>query len=176
MKISGQNGELGEDWWSLMLKIQQLGGSNSKESACQCRRHGFDPWVGRIRWRRAWHPTPVFLPRESPWTEEPDGLQSMGSQKVGHVWATTLYFSLLYFLHPVHLQILSIFHQKFISDSSTCVSTSIFSIHNQNPLTNWSLSLSQPTSNPFSRSQPQWLYQLWLGVLPVAPSCPWNSV
>ena len=28
--------------------------------------------------------TPVFLPGESPWTEEPGGLQSMGSQKVGH--------------------------------------------------------------------------------------------
>ena len=38
----------------------------------------FDPWVWKIPWRRAWQPTPVFLPRESPWTEEPDGLQSMG--------------------------------------------------------------------------------------------------
>ena len=28
--------------------------------------------------------TPVFLPGESPWTEEPGGLQSMGSRKVGH--------------------------------------------------------------------------------------------
>ena len=28
--------------------------------------------------------TPVFLPRESPWTEEPAGLQSMGSLRVGH--------------------------------------------------------------------------------------------
>ena len=28
--------------------------------------------------------TPVFLPGESPWTEEPGGLQSMGSQRVGH--------------------------------------------------------------------------------------------
>ena len=27
---------------------------------------------------------PVFLPGESPWTEEPGGLQTMGSQKVGH--------------------------------------------------------------------------------------------
>ena len=26
----------------------------------------------------------VFLPRESPWAEEPGGLQSMGSQRVGH--------------------------------------------------------------------------------------------
>ena len=29
-------------------------------------------------------PTPVFLPGESPWTEEPGGLQSMGSQRVKH--------------------------------------------------------------------------------------------
>ena len=26
---------------------------------------GFDPWVGKISWRRAWQPTPVFLPEES---------------------------------------------------------------------------------------------------------------
>ena len=31
-----------------------------------CRRPGFDPWVGKIPWRRAWQPTPVFLPGESP--------------------------------------------------------------------------------------------------------------
>ena len=29
--------------------------------------------------------TPVFLPRESPWTEESGGLQSMGSQRVHRV-------------------------------------------------------------------------------------------
>ena len=33
-----------------------------------------DPWVGKIPWRRAWQPTPVFLRGESPWTEEPGGL------------------------------------------------------------------------------------------------------
>ena len=33
-------------------------------------RPGFDTWVGKIPWRRAWQPTPVFLPGESPWTEE----------------------------------------------------------------------------------------------------------
>ena len=26
---------------------------------------GFDPWVGKIPWRREWQPTPVFLPGES---------------------------------------------------------------------------------------------------------------
>ena len=51
------------------------------------RRLGFNPWVGKIPWRRAWQPTPVFLPGESLWTEEPGGLQSMGLQRVGHNWA-----------------------------------------------------------------------------------------
>ena len=32
-------------------------------------------------WRRAWQSTPLFLPRESPWTEEPGGLQSMGHKE-----------------------------------------------------------------------------------------------
>ena len=31
----------------------------------QYRRPGFDPWVGKIPWRRAWQPTPVFLSGES---------------------------------------------------------------------------------------------------------------
>ena len=31
----------------------------------QCRAHRFDPWVGKIPWRRAWQPAPVFLPGES---------------------------------------------------------------------------------------------------------------
>ena len=35
-----------------------------KESACQCRRRGFDPWVRKIPWRRKWQPPPVFLPGE----------------------------------------------------------------------------------------------------------------
>ena len=54
----------------------------------QCSRPGFNPCVGKIPWRGAWQPTPVFLPGESPWTEEPSRLQSMGSQTVGHSWAT----------------------------------------------------------------------------------------
>ena len=44
------------------------GGTSGKESTSQCRRHKkleFDPWVGKIPWRRAWQPTPVFLLGES---------------------------------------------------------------------------------------------------------------
>ena len=35
---------------------------SGKESACQCRRPGFNPWVRKIPWRRKWQPNPVFLP------------------------------------------------------------------------------------------------------------------
>ena len=45
-----------------------LGGISGKEPTCQCRRHKrgrFNPWVRKIPWRRAWQPTPVFLPGES---------------------------------------------------------------------------------------------------------------
>ena len=42
--------------------------ASDKEPACQCRRCKrlwFDLWVGKIPWRKAWQPTPVFLPGES---------------------------------------------------------------------------------------------------------------
>ena len=44
------------------------GASDKKKPACQCRRCkrcGFDPWVWKIPWRRAWQPTSVCLPGES---------------------------------------------------------------------------------------------------------------
>ena len=31
----------------------------------RCKRSGFDPWIGKIPWRRKWQPTPGFLPGES---------------------------------------------------------------------------------------------------------------
>ena len=33
-------------------------------NARDIRRHGFDPWVQKIPWRRAWQPTPIFLPQD----------------------------------------------------------------------------------------------------------------
>jgi len=50
------------------------GGSDSKESTCNAGDLGFNSRVEKISWRRAWQPTLVFLPGESPWTEEPGGL------------------------------------------------------------------------------------------------------
>ena len=51
----------------------------------------WEPWGSFLgwedHWRKAWQPTPVFLPGESPWTEEPGegewGLQPMELQRVG---------------------------------------------------------------------------------------------
>ena len=40
--------------------------------------------LGRSPGVRKWQPTPIFLPGEIPWTEEPGRLQSMESQKVRH--------------------------------------------------------------------------------------------
>ena len=60
------------------------GGAGGKEPTCNTgdvKRHGFNPWVGKLPWRRACPPTPVFLPGESPWTEETGGLHSVGSQR-----------------------------------------------------------------------------------------------
>ena len=44
---------------------------------------GFDPWVGKIPWKKKWQPTSVFFPEKIPWTEEPGRLQSMGVTKSG---------------------------------------------------------------------------------------------
>ena len=41
--------EIGLLWWL-----------SGKESACQCRRHEFDPWVRKSPQSRKWQPTPVI--------------------------------------------------------------------------------------------------------------------
>ena len=47
------------------LRCHWTSGSGVKNPICQCRRHGFNPRVRKIPWRRKWHPTPVFLPGKS---------------------------------------------------------------------------------------------------------------
>ena len=48
----------------MVLLFHFPGGASGKESTCQYRRHKrskFDPWVGKIPWRRKWKPILVFL-------------------------------------------------------------------------------------------------------------------
>ena len=57
---------------------------SGKESACQWRRWKrcrFDPWVGKIPWRRKGQPTPVFLPGESPWERHLAGYSPWGRKE-----------------------------------------------------------------------------------------------
>ena len=35
-----------------------------QDTTLWCKRHGFDPWVRKILWRRKWQPTAAFLPGE----------------------------------------------------------------------------------------------------------------
>ena len=49
-----------------------------KEPTCQCRRCGFDYWVGKTPWRRKWQPTPVFLPEKSHWQRSLAGYSPWG--------------------------------------------------------------------------------------------------
>ena len=60
-------------WWAVVHRVAEG----------QTRLSNFLSLFTFMHWRRKWQPTPVFLPGESPGTEESDGLQSMGSQRVG---------------------------------------------------------------------------------------------
>ena len=64
-------------------------GTSGKEPTCQCRRHkrhGFNPWVGKVPWRRAGQPTPVFLPVEFNRQMSLVGYSPWG-RRAGHNWS-----------------------------------------------------------------------------------------
>ena len=93
--------------WHLLCTVYTLmqdfpGGSDGKVS--QCGRLGFDPWVGKIPWRRKWQPTPVLLPGKfhgqrslvgySPWGRKEldmtEQLHSLTCTALGY-WLTSLW-------------------------------------------------------------------------------------
>ena len=83
------------DSWPLfyfkMLLALLIGGASGKEPGCQCRRpkrRGFDPCVGKIPWRRARQPTPVFLPGESHGQRSLEGYSLWGHKELDTTEAT----------------------------------------------------------------------------------------
>ena len=65
------------------------------------RRLRFDPWVGKIPWRRKWQPTPVFLPGKphrqrslagySPWGhKESDTIEGLNKTKQKRAFTTCI--------------------------------------------------------------------------------------
>ena len=57
---------------------------SSKESTCQPRRQGSDPWVRTIPWRRAWQPIPVFLSGKFQGQKSLAGYSPQSHKRIGH--------------------------------------------------------------------------------------------
>ena len=86
---------------------------------CQCRRCKrcrFDPWVGKMPWRRKWHPTPIFLPGTSHaqrslvgysprGCKESDATERLSTQPHKNMWLLLLsHFSRVWFCATHRLQ------------------------------------------------------------------------
>ena len=78
----GPRGSRAHFWWVVTGDCTSLVAQTVKHLPT-CRRPGFNPWVGKILWRRQWQPTPVLLPGKSHGWRSPR-LQSMGLQRVRH--------------------------------------------------------------------------------------------
>ena len=70
------------------FRVYCLGWLSGKESACRCRRHRFNPELGRSSGRGNDNPLQCSF-WKTPWTKEPGRLQFMGSQRIKHDWACT---------------------------------------------------------------------------------------
>ena len=84
------------------------GGTAVKESSCQRKRCRFDPWVGKIPWRKKMTTHSNTLAWEIPQTEETGRQEFMGSQRVRHYLVTKppppcLYILIFHFYFNVNL-------------------------------------------------------------------------
>ena len=65
------------------LQFSGFPGGSDGSVCLQCRRPGFDPWVGNIFLEKEMATHSSTLAWKIPWMEEPCKLQPMGSQRVG---------------------------------------------------------------------------------------------
>ena len=87
------------------------GGANGKESACQCRRckrHGFNPWVGKNPWSRKWQPTLAFLPGKFHRQRSLVGYSPWGHKELDMTEKLDLTFFLLVDLKRIRLILFSL--------------------------------------------------------------------
>ena len=85
------------NWGGPAYMLGFPGGVSGKEPTCHCRRHKqcrCSPWVGKVPWRRAQQPTPVFLPGESLGQRNLAGYTSIGSCRVRHDWSDLVQHSI----------------------------------------------------------------------------------
>ena len=86
LQVHMPNTQWGQINWNMGLPRWFSG----KESTCQlkrCQRCSFNPWVGKIPWRRKWQPTPVFLPGKFHAQRNLTGYSPWGC-RVRHDWGT----------------------------------------------------------------------------------------
>ena len=72
-------------WCFLGYKRDFPGGANGKDPACQSRSHKrcrVYLWVRKIPWRKAWQPTPVFLPGASQGQRSLEGYGPQGHKEL----------------------------------------------------------------------------------------------
>ena len=120
---------------------------SSKESACQCRRckrHGFDPWVGKITSRRKWQPIPVFLPKKSHGQRSMEAYSPQGRQRVRRDLATkppqpcVSLFPYPYFILPLSAWAITILFSMSVSFLSlSLLSQQHWKDRTSLPITTW---------------------------------------
>ena len=89
---------------------------SGKEYACQCRRckrHGFNPWVRKILWRREWQSIPGLLPGESHGQRSLVGYGAWGHKRTRHDW-TAKHIHMLGFFVSVMWKVSLVFWQDCI--------------------------------------------------------------
>ena len=73
----------------LPLHLEGFPGGIVVKNPCQCRRHGFNPRVRKISWRRKWQPTPVFLPGKFLRQRSLSGYSPSGHKELGRTEHTS---------------------------------------------------------------------------------------
>ena len=128
---------------------------SGKESTCQCRncrREGFNPWVGKNPWRRKRLSAPGFLPRESHGQRSLVGYRTWGHKEL----LTTKQLTLFSFIESTMITLLL---QAFWSfDHETCaIPAPQPGIKPIPPHTTLYLSGSQSPSRWTTREVPEWV-------------------
>ena len=98
------------------------GGASGKEPACHCRRRKrleFDPWVRKMPQRRAWQPTPVFLPGESHGERSLEGYSPWGHKESDVTEATNTSlltnYTILFYFQLIFIGVQLVYSVVFVS-------------------------------------------------------------
>ena len=104
---------------TLQIKAAQvvLEVKNQPANARRCKRPGFHPRVGKLPWRRAWQPTPVFLSGESHGQRSLEGYSPQGCKELDMAVVTQHAY-----LHPLD-ETSEIFPQLLTISTGTEVTT-----------------------------------------------------